>query len=72
MKDVKEAIEYLEKRLSLLHRNYQFATEQAIEILIKRNREVEKGLKQIYANLEILDISNSKEIIQELLGEEGE
>lgn len=41
-KDIEEAIEYLKKRLSLLHRNYQFATEQAIEILIKGYRELEK------------------------------
>ena len=38
-----------------------------IENLIERYKQMESGLKQIYANLEILDISGSKEIIQELL-----
>lgn len=41
-KDVEEAIEYLKTRLTLLHRNYQFATEQAIEILINYIEELEK------------------------------
>ena len=38
--------------------------------LEEKIRDIKNGLKQIYANLEILDISGSREIIQGLIGDE--
>ena len=50
-KEETQAIEYLKTRLSLLHRNYQFATEQAIERLLnlieKQQTEIEDLKKSV-------------------------
>lgn len=67
----KEAIEYLKTRLSLLHRNYQFATEQAIETVLnlieKQKAEIEKK------DLEIVSLEKTHnydvKMIDEVKGE---
>ena len=71
---VEELVEhnYLEDLGYLRDNNDYIRFNQALENLIKGYRELEKAIKQIGVNLEILDISGSQEIIQELMEDSNE